>query len=67
MTLESSHDTKIIEVEPQKKDNDEIKQGAATQEPVSLNVLVQMVDQMGEELGIEGTLEFNKELFTTTP
>ena len=60
LTPECSRDTKIIEVEPQRQDNDEIEQGAVTQEPTSLSVLVQMVGQMGEELGIEGTLEFNK-------
>ena len=47
------------------KDNDEIEQGAITQEPASVSVLVQMTEQMGEELGIEDTLEFNKELYTT--
>ena len=67
MTLESSHDTEIIEVEPQQQGNDEIEQGAATQEPSSLNVLVQVADQKGGEPGIEGTLEFNKEVCTTTP
>ena len=36
-----------------------------TPEP-SLNVLVQVSDQMGGEPGIEGTLEFNKGLYTTT-
>ena len=66
MTLESSHDIEIIEVEPQQQGNDEIEQGAATQEPASLNVLVQVADQMGGEPGIEGTLEFYKELCTTT-
>ena len=30
-------------------------------------MLVQVADQMGGEPGIEGTLEFNKELCTTTP
>ena len=43
-TLECSHDTEIIEVEPQGKYNDEIEQGAVTQEPTSLNVLVQVAD-----------------------
>ena len=66
MTPECSHDIEIIEVEPQRKDNDEIEQGAVTQEPTSLSVLVQMAGQMGEELGIEGTMEFNKEFSTTT-
>ena len=60
MTLESSHDTKIIEVEPHQQGNDGIEQGVVTQEPASLNVLVQVADQMGGEIGIEGTLEFNK-------
>ena len=60
MTLESYHDTEFIELEPQQQRNDGIEQGAVTQEPTSMNVLVQVVDQMGGETGIEGTLEFNK-------
>ena len=60
VTPESSHDTKIIEVESQQQGNDGVEQGDVTQEPASLNVLVQVGVQMGGELGIEGTLEFNK-------
>ena len=61
MTPESSHDTKIIEVEPQQQGNDEVKQDVVTQEPASLNVLAHMADQMrGGEPRIEGTLEFNE-------
>ena len=67
MTLEFSHDTEIIEVEPQQQGNDEVKQDTVTQEPTSLNVLAHMAAQMrGGELGIEGTLEFNEEFCTTT-
>ena len=67
MTPDCSHDIEIIEVEPQRKDNDEIEQGAVTQEPTSLNVLAHMAAQMrGGEPGIEGTLEFNEEFCTTT-
>ena len=60
MTPGSSHDTEVIEVEPQQQGDDGVEQGAVTQEPASLDVLVQGADQMGEELGIEGTLDFNK-------
>ena len=61
VTPESSHDTEIIEVEPQQQGNDEVKQDAVTQEPTSLNVLAHMAAQMrGGEPGIEGTLEFNE-------
>ena len=66
MTSESSHDTEVIEVEPQQQGNDEVEQSAITQEPASLNVLVQVADQMGGEPGIKGTLEFNKKNCTTT-
>ena len=54
-------------MEPQQQGNDGIEQGVVTQEPASLNVLVQVADQMGGEPGIEGTLEFNKEFCTMTP
>ena len=57
---ESSHDIEIIEVEPRQQGNDGVEQGAVTQEPASLNVLVQVAVQMGGEPRIEGTLEFNK-------
>ena len=56
MTLESSHDKEIIEVEPQQQGNDGVEQGDVKQEPTSLNVLVQVAVQMGGEPGIEGTL-----------
>ena len=54
-------------MEPQQQGNDGVEQGVVTQEPASLNVLVQVVVQVGGEPGIEGTLEFNKEFCTTTP
>ena len=53
-------------MEPQHQGNDGIEQGAITQELASLNVLLQVVDQMGGKPGIEGTLEFNKEFCTMT-
>ena len=46
VTPESSHDIEIIEVEPQQQGNDEVKQDAVTQEPISLNVLAHMASQM---------------------
>ena len=66
VTPKSSIDIEIIEVEPQQQGNDGVEQGTVTQEPTSLNVLVQVAVQVGGELGIEGTLEFNKEFCTTT-
>ena len=67
-TLKSSHDTEIIDIEPQQQNNDEIEQGAFTQEPTSLSVLVQVAVQVREEEpGTEGTLEFNEEICTSTP
>ena len=68
VTLESSHDIEIIEVEPQQQGNDEVKQDVVTQEPASLNVLAHVAAQMrGGEPGIEGTLESNEEFCTTIP
>ena len=66
-TPKSSHDIEIIDIELQQQNNDEVEQGAVTQEPTSLNVLVHVADQMGGEPGIKGTLEFHKEFCTTTP
>ena len=40
ITPECSHDIEIIEAEPQGKDIDELEQGAVTQEPTSLSILV---------------------------
>ena len=68
VTPEPSHDTKIIEMEPQQQNNDEVEQDADTQEPTSLNILVQVATQMGEEEPrIENILEFNEEIYTMTP
>ena len=55
-------------MEPQQQNNDEVKHDVDTQEPTSLNVLVQVASQMREEeLGIEDILEFNENICTTTP
>ena len=67
VTPEFSHDIEIIEAEPQRQDIDEFEQGAVTQEPASLSILVQLAEEMGEEPGMEDTLEFNEELCTVTP
>ena len=68
VTPDSYHETEIIEVEPQQQGNDGVEQGAITQEPTSLNVLVQVAVQMREEEpGIENILEFNEEICTMTP
>ena len=57
-----------MDIELQQQKNDEVEQGAVTQEPTSLNVLVQVAVQVRkEEPGTEGTLEFNEEICTTTP
>ena len=64
---ECSHDTEIIEAEPQGQDIDELEQGAVTQETASLSVLVQLAEKMGEEPGMEDTLELNEEFCTITP
>ena len=68
MTPEPSHDTEIIEMEPQQQNNDEVEQDVDTQEQASLNVLVQVAAQMREEEpGIEDILEFNEEICIMTP
>ena len=56
VTPKSSHDIKIIEVEPQQQGNDGVEEGVVTQELASLNVLIQVAVQVGGEPGIEGTL-----------
>ena len=67
VTPKPSHDIEIIEMEPQQQSNDEVKQDADTQEPSSLNVLVQVSIQMKEEEPrIEDILEFNEEICTMT-
>ena len=67
VTPECSHDIDIVEVEPQGQDIDEFEQGAATQEPANLNILVQSAEKLGEEHRMEDTLEPNEELCTVTP
>ena len=64
VTPECSHDIEIIEAEPQRQDIDELEQGAVTQEPTSLSILVQSAEKMGEEPEMEDTLELNEELCT---
>ena len=55
-------------MEPQQQNDDEVEQDAVTQEPTSLNILVQVATQMGEEEpGIENIMEFNEEICTMTP
>ena len=61
VTPEPCHDTKIIEMEPQQQNSDEVEQDAETKELTSLNVLIQVVVQMRkEEPGIKEILEFNE-------
>ena len=55
-------------MEPQQQNDDEVERDADTQEPTSLNILVEVSTQMGEEEpGIENILEFNEEVCTVTP
>ena len=55
-------------MEPQQQNDDEVEQDTDTQEPASLNILVEVATQMGEEEpGIENILEFNEEVCTVTP
>ena len=49
MTPEPSHDTEIIEMEPQQQNNDEVEQYAGTQEPTSLNIPVKIPTNPGTE------------------
>ena len=67
ITPECSQDIEIVEAEPQGQGIDILEQGAATQEPANLNILVQSAEQVGEEPGMEDTLELNEELCTVTP
>ena len=61
LTHEPSQGKEPIGIEPQQQNDD-------TQEPTSLNILVQISTQMGEEEpGIENILEFNEEICTMTP
>ena len=57
VTPKPSQGTKIIEMEPHQQNDDEVEQGADTQELASLNILVEVGTQMGEdELEIENIL-----------
>ena len=67
MTPEPSQGTEPIGIEPQQQNNDEFEQDTDTQEPASLNILIQVSTQMGEEEpGIENIMEFNEEICTMT-
>ena len=57
MNSECSHDVDMIEAEPQGQDINKLEQGAATQEPTTLNILVQLAEKVGEEFGMENTLD----------
>ena len=51
-------------MEPQQQNDDEFEQCADTQEWSSLNILVEVATQMGEdEPEIENILEFNEEVY----
>ena len=68
MTPEPSQGTELIEMEPQLQDDDEVEQGADTQEPASLNILVEVSTQIGvDELEAENIPDFNEEVCTVTP
>ena len=60
VTPECSHDAEVIEAKPQRQDIDELEQGAVIQELANLSILVQLAEQMGEETGMEDTLELNE-------
>ena len=68
VTPEPSQDIEPIGMEPQHQNDDEVEQDIDTQELASLNILVQLSTQMGEEEPrIENILEFNEEICTMTP
>ena len=56
-------------MELQQLNDDEVEQDTDTQEPASLNILVEVSTQMREEEEpmIENILEFNEEVCTVTP
>ena len=55
-------------MEPQQQNDDQVEQGADTQELASLNILVEVPTQMGEdEPEIENIMEFNEEICTMNP
>jgi hypothetical protein len=67
VTPERSQDTIILEEETERRDSDILEQDAVTQEPATLNIIVQPAKQTGEKSEIEYTLEFNDELWVVTP
>ena len=55
-------------MEPQQQDDDEVEQGVDTQEPASLNILVEVATQIGvDEPEVENIPDFNEEVCTVTP
>ena len=55
-------------MEPQQQDDDEVEQGADTQEPTSLNILVEVATQIGvDEPEAENIPDFNEEVCDVTP
>ena len=68
MTSEPSYGTELIEMEPQQQDDDEVEQGADTQEPTSPNILVEVATQIGvDQSKAENIPDFNEEVYTVTP
>ena len=55
-------------MEPHHQDDVKFEQGADTQEPASLNILVEVATQIGvDELEVENILEFNEEVCAVIP
>ena len=55
-------------MEPQQEDDDEVEQGADTQELASLNILVEVTTQIGvDEPEAENIPNFNEEVYAVTP
>ena len=68
VTLEPSQGTELIEMEPHHQDDDEVEQGADTQEPASPNILVEVATQIGvDEPKVENIPNFNEEFYAVTP
>ena len=55
-------------MEPRQQNDDEVEHGADTQEPASLNILLEVATQMGvDEPEVENIPEFNEEVCVVTP
>ena len=68
MTPELSQGTELIKMEPQQQDDDEVEQGADTQEPTCLNILVEVSTQIGtNEPEAEIIPDFSEEVYAVTP